>query len=316
MAGAKAIAAEARFLTSMDTQFSAFLRETSAHAQSIEEEKLAADRVSENRRQDLTNLATAEENELSSIKQLSVLNKRVLATKDKESTRLAFENYSRQRDILELQTLSSKLAAVTAFRKGDYTLHLQDLLNWHEARKELEVREAKLALNLEQEEVLSQRAKSILEDNLEDHHLGQDFETMRFLKAPSDGHVFYLKGYNDLAKRNERIEKEFVVWNGLTVAQVLDMSNLSFKVSLPEHYYKQVKTGMKIPIQLEDLGEKTFTGTVTRKGRSLHPPKRQTNIDNEPVKINRVFDVMLAFTVPEELEDALRPGLRGAITLP
>jgi hypothetical protein len=178
------------------------------------------------------------------------------------------------------------------------------------------LREAKLALSLEREEVLIQRARSLLEDDVEDRTISRDFETMRFLRAPADGHVFYLKGYNDLAKRNERIDKEFIVWQGLTVAQILDMSRLSFRVSLPESYYYRIHVGMELPIELEDFGDRILTGRIVTKGRTLYRPREDRSRDTEAIGLNRIFDVTLSFAVSEDLRDRLRPGLRGGVILP
>jgi hypothetical protein len=315
-AEAKAVAAETRFLEAADEQQAVFLQETSLHAQAVEEEKLAGDRVSENRQQDLATLASAHEAERAAEEELKVLNQRVEKLAGKESTRIAYEDYRRRRDVLELQAQSRKLDAVEAFRQTDYTSHLSDRQDWRRARKELAFREVKLVLSLEQEEVLIQRARSLLEDDVEDRAISRDFETMRFLRAPADGHVFYLKGYNDLAKRNERIDKEFIVWHGLTVAQVLDMSRLSFRVSLPESYYNRIHAGMELPIELEDFGDRTLTGRIVTKGRSLYRPREGRAQDTEAVSLNRMFDVTLSFAVSEDLHDRLRPGLRGGVTLP
>ncbi|MFP6905408.1 MAG: hypothetical protein VCG02_09345 [Verrucomicrobiota bacterium] len=315
-AEAKAVAAETRFLEAADKQQAVFLEETSLHAQAVEEEKLAGDRVSENRRQDLATLASAHEAARSAEEELKVLIQRVAKLAGKESTRIAYEDYRRRRDVLELQARSRKLDVVKAFRRADYTYHLADRQDWRRARKELALREAKLALSLEREEVLIQRARSLLEDDVEDRTISRDFETMRFLRAPADGHVFYLKGYNDLAKRNERIDKEFIVWQGLTVAQILDMSRLSFRVSLPESYYYRIHVGMELPIELEDFGDRILTGRIVTKGRTLYRPREDRSRDTEAIGLNRIFDVTLSFAVSEDLRDRLRPGLRGGVILP
>ena len=312
----KAVVAETTFLEAADEQYAAFLRQTAAHAQSVQEEKLAADRVAENRRLDQSVLAGVDEAERAAEEELAQLNQRVASLVDDDVTRIAYEEIRRQRDVLQLETQRLRLDRVAAFRSTDYTNQIEDQFAWHRARTELALRESKLTLNLMREEILSQRARSTLENNLQDRNNSRDFETLRHLRAPASGHVFYKRGYNDLARRRERIDKEFIVWNGLTVAEILDMDNLSFTIRLPEWHYHRIREGMELPIELDDLGGRLLPGRVITKGRSLYVPPSQDTRNRNAIRLLRVFDVKLKFAVPEDLRDQIRPGLRGTMTLP
>jgi hypothetical protein len=316
-ARAKASGGASDFLEASEKQIIEFLKQTSAHATAVETEKVAADRVAENRRQDQAVLAAAAEAQRAVEAELKLLDSRVDTLSGKESSRLELDRYRRRRDIVALQARSRRLNAISTYRRVSYTQQLSDQFAWRTARRDLATREAKIDINLQTESIMSQRALTMLEDSLEDAGDAYDFERDRFVKAPADGHVFYQKGYNDLAKRRERIAEEFVVWDGLTMAEILDKSSMSFKVSLPEDAYGRIETGMELPIELEDLDDRILTGRVVVKGRSLYEPKRSSSSSSatEAVALRRVFDVRLSFDVPDDLQGRLRPGLRGAVTL-
>jgi len=312
----KAVSAETTFLEAIDEQQAAFVAQISAQAQSLQEEKLAADLVAEQRRNDLAELAQAEESQKAIELEFALIEQRVKELAGSEATRLAYDEAKRKRDELRLKLEQQNLQRIASFRKRDFTVNLSQRFTWTKAKQELAMREAKIFLHLKQQDALGQKASSLLEDGVEDRDLGRDFDSQRHMKAPADGNVFYLTGYNDLAKRNERIDKEFVVWNGLTIANILDMSTLAFEIRFPETAYHRISLDMEVPIELEDLDGRILLGRVTKKGRSLYVPPVQNASEQALIQLNRVFDVTLKFSVPADLEDRLRPGLRGSVVLP
>ncbi|MDP6524046.1 MAG: hypothetical protein QGH15_07475 [Kiritimatiellia bacterium] len=312
---ARAERSKAQYQKTIGKLKNTFKRGKKVHADSVYDEKVAADRVAEHRRRDLAVLASAEDDKRNTDEQLKLIEERVDALSGLESARLEFESYRRQRDILRLQVKQKKLEEIAAFRSSDYTVQLQDSLNWQQSRATLTRREARIALNLKQQALMSQQARNLLEQGLEDRMKSKDFEKHRRLHAPADGHIFYRKGYNDLAKRMERLEEDFVVWQGLTIADILDLSDLSFKISLPETYYDTIRLDLELPIELEDLGDRILTGRVVDKGRVLYPPQKNGRKNKESISLRRVFDVTLSFTVPNNLLGRVKPGLRGAVTL-
>jgi hypothetical protein len=313
-ARAKASAGTSNFLQASEDQVIAFLKETTAHASAVEAEKLAADKVAENRRRDQAVLASAAEAKRAAESEFSLLEARVDTLAGKAGLELEHDRHRRRRDIVALQARSRELDAIATYRGLDYAKQLGDLEGWRKARRELAVREAKIALNLKTEAIMSERALTMLEDSLEDSKDADDFERLRFIHAPADGHIFYEKGYNDMARRRERIAEEFVVWQGLTLAEILDKSSMSFTLSLPEGYYQRISQGMELPIELEDLDDRILMGRVVSKGHSLYEPKKAAG-SQEAITLTRVFDIGLSFAVPEDLQGRLRPGLRGSVSL-
>lgn len=305
----------AKYKKSVARRKATFDKHKKTHADAVYKEKLAADRVAEHRRRDLAVLASAKDKKQETAEQLELVSTRVQALSGLDSSRLEHDSYSRQQDILLLKTKQHSLNEVATYRNSDYTAQLQDRMNWGQARKTLTRREAGIALNLKQQALQSQQARSVLERGVEQNMLSKDFERNRRLYAPVDGHVFYGHGYNDLMKRMGRLDIDFVVWQGLKIADVLDLSNLSLKVSLPERFYDSLHLDLELPIELEDLEGRSVLGRVIDKGRVLYSPSDSEDAENGVISVSRNFDVVLAFSVPEDLVGRIKPGLRGSVTV-
>jgi hypothetical protein len=127
------------------------------------------------------------------------------------------------------------------------------------------------------------------------------------------GHHFYKTGWNDQAHTVTKIGKDFLVWGGLAIAEILDMSQLAMEIELPEGMYARIEKGDRVDVGFDHYPGVLVPGIVERVGRSFKVPEdmRDTRHGEQTVSMNRVFTAVVRYSPPGELADELVPGTKG-----
>jgi multidrug resistance efflux pump len=144
------------------------------------------------------------------------------------------------------------------------------------------------------------------------------FRRVKDLRAPTDGRLFYLPGWNDQSEQQQKYQKGFSVWGGATVAEVLDMSHLAFRAELGEPEYRRVKPGQRVDIVFPQFNARRVPGVISAIGHALYVPKDQLadNAAGRAAAASRVFNLTVDFTPPSDLAELLVPDTKGVVELP
>ena len=215
----------------------------------------------------------------------------------------------------QAQRQKKYLEYVTALRSRDWVALIEARAEWMDAVEGLGLREGAMKLARLEEHVARMKARLKLEHALRGDGWEQRFDKVKDLRARSSGRLFYLKGWNDHTNKVTVIQKDFQVWGGLPIAEVLDMAKLSFKAELPEELYHQIEPGKKLAIEFEQFNHRKVAGTVTERGRRFFVPEDalQEDFGQQAISSNRVFEVSLNFSPPEDMQKMLTPGTKGRL---
>ncbi|MDP6507295.1 MAG: hypothetical protein QF886_26945, partial [Planctomycetota bacterium] len=73
--------------------------------------------------------------------------------------------------------------------------------------------------------------------------------------------------------------------------------------------------GKKLAIEFEQFNHRKVTGTVTERGRRFFAPEDalQEDFGQQAISSNRVFEVSLNFSPPEDMQKMLTPGTKGRL---
>jgi hypothetical protein len=163
------------------------------------------------------------------------------------------------------------------------------------------------------DQVAAASARLQLQQALAGNWAEVEFKKIKDMKAPAAGRVFYLNGWNDQTDQVGKFSKEMYVWGGLSVAEILDMSHLSFRAELPEARYRRLTVGQAVELRFPLLDERTLAGRIASLGRAFHRPK---DVAGAPtIADERDFSITVDFEPPPELQDVLVPGTAGAVTI-
>ncbi len=141
------------------------------------------------------------------------------------------------------------------------------------------------------------------------------FERVKDMRAPADGRIFYLNGWNDQTSRVAKFEKDFYVWGGLTVAEVLDMSHLSFQAELPESRWGSLAIGDHVHLRFPQLDDGAIDGRVATLGHVFTRASAALEA-GAPVSDLRTVTITIDFRPPAGMADQLVPGTGGVLELP
>lgn len=217
-----------------------------------------------------------------------------------------------------LRHRGAQLAYVAARRRADWPARLEARWNWLAAIEDLSLRELALAIVRQEEKVARLQAELELHRAMEGGWRERVFEEIRRIHAPATGRLFYLTSWNDHTRARTRITKDFVVWGGLPIAEVLDMSRLGLEAELPERLYGQIEEDAVLSVGFDQFPGVRLESTVEAVGRRFYVPKEEQGggAAERSESHRRVFTVKVLFSPPPALAQRLAPGARGFVELP
>lgn len=122
---------------------------------------------------------------------------------------------------------------------------------WRDSVGALSQRDAELAEMAVQERINTLADRIAMDRAVEGDWWQRFFETRRRVKAPSAGRILFQTGWNDQTQRSEKIGKEFPVWGGMTVAEIVDERELRFLAELPDDRFPGLAVGQACEIEFE-----------------------------------------------------------------
>ena len=189
---------------------------------------------------------------------------------------------------------------------------------WLDTVDALSLREIALRIVRKEEKVSRMKSELSFQQAMEGGWRERVFDRIKDIKAPACGRIFYLTGWNDQARARTKIKKDFVVWGGLPIAQILDMSQLGMEAELPEDLYDQIVKGTEVMVGFAEYPGVEVTGVIDEIGKSFYRPEDEmdTAHGDRAVSLRRVFEITVRFSPPARVADRLVPGTKGYVYLP
>jgi len=215
-------------------------------------------------------------------------------------------------------TLQRRALGLAAAKQAADWLTMRDTQAlWTDALSDLGGREQDLLQARVQEKASSLRAELALADALQGNRWERQFEQGKDLLSPVTGRLFYRKGWDDRSNRNATFQKDFWVWRGMTVADVLDTADLAFEVDLPETRVTTLTVGSTVTVILTRFDHRRLDAKIESIGRAVvaAPDDDPMGVERR-LGLRRVVRVRCSFAVPAELRDRLIPGTKGELELP
>ena len=114
-----------------------------------------------------------------------------------------------------------------------------------------------------------------------------------------------------------KVTKDVILWGGVPVAEIVDLSRLAFAAEVPEPRYPHLRVGDAVAVRIPGLGDLRMAAAISRIGQALSPPRdAKAAGEDAPVADQRVFTVTVDVTLPPEQHGRLMPGMRGFLELP
>jgi hypothetical protein len=188
---------------------------------------------------------------------------------------------------------------------------------WSEAVGALARRDDELAEAALQEHINTLADRIAMEQAAEGDSMQRHFNARRELKAPVSGRILFQVGWNDQTQRNEKIGREFPVYGGMTVAEIVDEHTLRFTTELPEDRFPALSPDSACEIEFEAAPGRPVQARFSELGRAfLLPRDRLAGEAEETVSSRRAFSAVIGFTPPDELRRLLSTGAKGWVRLP
>jgi len=218
----------------------------------------------------------------------------------------------------ELKASQAELALVNVRRSADWLSILTAEGLWRDAATEVAGRESDLRLARADEKVSALQADLRLQQAMQGNRWEQNFLKGRDIKAPAAGRLFYRNGWDDRTNRDAKFEKDFWLWRGMTLADVLDMNHLAFSAEVSEDAFAKLKAGATVELVFAQYNHRRVSATIRELGRALSTPR---DVDDQAdaataVARRRLIPVIIDFTPPPDLRDRMVPGTKGALVLP
>ncbi|MBN1672784.1 MAG: efflux RND transporter periplasmic adaptor subunit [Kiritimatiellae bacterium] len=217
----------------------------------------------------------------------------------------------------EIDATQKHLDLVAAERKLDWIAKLTARAEWQDAVEDLGLREGSMTIARMQEKVAGMKSKLELDRALEGSYWERRFEENKYVRAPRAGRLFYLKGWNDHTQSITTFQKDSLVWSGIPIAEVLDMSKLAFKAELPEALYGKIAPGMAVTVEFPQFNRRQVKGHVSDLGRRFYLPSEAVDEEHgeQALGSRRVFEVVVDFQPPPDLQQQLTPGTKGRLRI-
>lgn len=217
----------------------------------------------------------------------------------------------------ELADVRASLERARSVRAADWLDAATDSVAWHETILVLGDRERKADLARAEDRAAVMKARAALDQMLQNQEWVTDFELHRRLQAPVAGRLYWLNAWNDQTRVMGKVTKDVILWAGVPVAEVVDLTHLAFTAEVPEPRYPSLKSGQAASVVFPSLGDLRLTAAITRIGQALGPPRDARNAGADaPVADQRVFSVTVDLIIPSEQRGRLVPGVRGFLELP
>jgi hypothetical protein len=188
---------------------------------------------------------------------------------------------------------------------------------WTDAVTALARRDDELAEAAVQERINTLADRIAMERAVEGDWWQRNFSTRRNLKAPVDGRILFQTGWNDQTQRSEKIGREFPVWGGMTVAEIVDEQTLRFTTELPEDRFPSLGPDSTCEIEFEAAPGRPVQAKFIELGRAFLIPRDRLAGDAEDAVSNRrAFSAVISFTPPDDLRRRLSTGAKGWVRLP
>ncbi|HYE05497.1 MAG TPA: HlyD family efflux transporter periplasmic adaptor subunit [Planctomycetota bacterium] len=216
----------------------------------------------------------------------------------------------------ELAARGRALDAVAGARSLDWLRLRAADQSWRAALADLALRDGAFRLAQVEARVGAALADLQLAKALEGNRRERDFNAVREMKAPVSGRLFYGHGWNEQSDTLQKFGKEFPVWGGQTVAEVLDMAHLAFSAEVPESEYARLRVGMAAVVEFPQL-DRRLEATVSSVARALGAPQdRRDQGRDDVIARDTVVAVLVDLKPPPDLADQLVPGTKGLLVLP
>ena len=211
----------------------------------------------------------------------------------------------------------ARIDLIAASRQGDWLKINEARRTWLDAVDALSLRESALQIVRQEEQVARMAAQMRLQNAIEGDRWQRRFEANKNIKAPTTGRIFYNTGWNDHVQARTKIMKDFVVWGGLPIADILDMSQLGMKSELPQHLYAEIEVGSEVMVGFGQYPGVQVEGIVDEIGMAFFVPEEASDEDHgdQSVNIRRVFNVTVHFSPPPALAHQFVPGTKGYVVL-
>jgi len=220
-------------------------------------------------------------------------------------------------DLAAIEEQRKRIERSAALRKMDWGAVVMARAAWQDAVADLGLRESSIMLARLEEKVAGMRSKLELERALEGNRWERRFDQHKHVRAPRAGRIFYLKGWDDHAEAMTTFQKDSLVWGGVPIAEILDMSKLSFRAEVPEDVYPEVRPGLPATVVFPQFNHRRVSGTVAELGRRLYVPAEAVDEEygKQALTSRRVFQVIVDFNTPEDLQRQLTPMTKGRLYL-
>ena len=188
---------------------------------------------------------------------------------------------------------------------------------WNDAGSQLAGREDDLLLARSEAQVQALSADLRLAQAMQGNRWEQRFRDGREVRAPAAGRLFYRTGWNDQTSRDEKFQKDFWLWRGMTVADILDMEHLAFSAEVPEDEYPGLTVGAAVEVVFPRFNHRRIPAQLSDVSPHFAVPSDldRGDLGSQPVARRRVVRVTVTFTTPPDLRARLVPGAKGVLVL-
>lgn len=216
----------------------------------------------------------------------------------------------------ELLATRSELVRAQSARSADWLAIVSGAGAWGEALAVLGQRERKAELIRAEDRAAVMKSRASLEQMLQGQEWVSEFEHSKVLHATAVGRLYWLQAWNDQTRAMGKVTKDVILWGGIPVAEIVDLSQLSFLAEVPEPRYPHLAVGQAVMVCIPSLGDLRLMAAITSIGQALGLPRdARAAGDDAPVADQRVFSVTVTLTLPANQRGRLMPGMRGVLEL-
>ena len=227
---------------------------------------------------------------------------------------LADAQAAAQRAVVEVTR--SELERVHRARAADWLSLVSSAGMWGEALAVLGQRERKAELIRAEDRAAVMKSRAALDQMLQGQDWVVEFERNKILRASVAGRLYWLLAWNDQTRSMGKLTKDVILWGGVPVAEIVDLSRLAFAAEVPEPRYPHLQVGDAVTVRIPGLGDLRLVAAISRIGQALSQSRdAKTAGEDAPVTDQRVFTVTVDVTLPPEQRGRLMPGMRGFLEL-
>ena len=215
-----------------------------------------------------------------------------------------------------VEATRSELERAHRARAGDWLSVVSSAGMWGEALAVLGQRERKAELIRAEDRAAVMKSRAALDQMLQGQDWVVQFEKNKILRASVAGRLYWLLAWNDQTRSMGKVTKDVILWGGVPVAEIVDLSRLAFAAEVPEPRYPHLKVGDAVTVRIPGLGDLRLMAAISRIGQALSQSRdAKTAGEDAPVTDQRVFTVTVDVTLPPEHRGRLMPGMRGFLEL-